>query len=105
MSVISPAAAIVRSPKFVIETLFAVNTGALKVKLVPVSAMFEVKLRSPLNVVVPSPALWVREVAVIPLTVTFVALGMVIAPRGTELPTARERVILPVPGIRVSAWL
>ena len=67
---------IVKGPVFVVVTL------ALIAKFVPVKEMPDVPLvfTTPLNVVVPLPALWTIEEAVIAFAVTFPADPMVRTP-------------------------
>jgi hypothetical protein len=74
-------------------------------KLVPVRRIPEAPFVStaPLNVVVPLPALWTIEEALIAFAVTFVALEIVRVVKRLLPPTAPVKVILPVPATNVSA--
>jgi hypothetical protein len=98
----NPALEIDKRPPLTIVTLLALSTGALKVKLFPVSEMLDPMVRGPEKIVVPVPANCVKEKAKRELdTVTLLAFGIEMAPSATLAPTAPVNVMLPVPGLRV----
>jgi hypothetical protein len=76
------------------------------IRFVPVmsSPAGSLVLTSPVNVVVPAPAVWLIETAFRAASaVTFVALLIVSAPRREPVPTAPSKSIFPVPASRFSA--
>ena len=103
VAVMSPAAAVVNWPELVTSTVPPAASAALTISAEPVKSRLPPRLTAPFSVVVPVPACCVRLAAVKAPRVTSAAETTVTAPSGVEPPTTPEKLMEPVPAVRLRA--